>query len=173
MLMEILITLVFIAFGMVSLGVLQSKVTVAQVESYQRGHALMLLRDMADRIDNNANAIRADLKNGTQLTNYIYDDIGTGATQDCANRTGASLDLCQWGNTLRGAAEKSGATSVGTMVGGRGCITSPAPYVFVVTVVWQGRTRTAAPAVTCGSGQYGSDDTRRAVSETVRIAQLI
>jgi type IV pilus assembly protein PilV len=58
------------------------------------------------------------------------------------------------------------------MLGARGCITNPAPDVWVVTVAWQGMAPTVAPEEACGAGQYGNDKLRRTVSLIVRRAIL-
>jgi hypothetical protein len=69
------------------------------------------------------------------------------------------------------------------MVGARGCIEDitpvtvpPSPPRYLVSVVWQGLGggKTAPPpaSVACGSGSYGSDDLRRAVTTVVQIGDL-
>ena len=52
-LLEVLITLIILAIGMLGLANLQSKIHVTEVESYQRAHAVLLLQDMVDRIHSN------------------------------------------------------------------------------------------------------------------------
>ena len=48
---EVLITIVILAFGLLGLVGLQAKVQLAEVESYQRAQAVVLLNDMADRLN--------------------------------------------------------------------------------------------------------------------------
>src|SRR5205809_2198626 len=55
---EVLITIVILAFGLLGLVGLQAQVQLADVESYQRAQAVVLLSDMVDRI--NANTGTAD-----------------------------------------------------------------------------------------------------------------
>jgi len=61
------------------------------------------------------------------------------------------------------------------MIGARGCITSPALHTYLIQIVWQGLTPSAAPpaSVACGSGSYGaSDDFRRAATTIVQIGDI-
>src|SRR5438132_11066325 len=68
---EVLITIVILAFGLLGLVGLQAKVQLADFESYQRAQAVVLLSDMVDRI--NANPGTAD--------NYVSASVfGTGVT---------------------------------------------------------------------------------------------
>lgn len=171
---EVLVTLVILLFGLLGLAGLQSRAQVAETESYQRTQALILLRDMADRI----NANRALASSYVTVT-----PLGTGATPDCTATDTLTTDLCQWDTSLKGAAETLGGSRVGAMINARGCVSDitpvtvpPSPPQFLVEVVWQGLggARTAAPpaSVTCGSGSYGDEALRRAVTTVVEIGNL-
>ena len=162
-LIEILVTMVLLAIGLVGLAGLQAKTSVAEMEAYQRAQALLLAQDMADRIAaNKSNALT-----------YVANNYGAGAEQVCAG-TRVQLDTCEWGNAIRGASEKLGTVTVGTLLNGLGCIISPATNRYAVVVVWKGLIATAAPIVTCGdSGYVGVEAFRRAVVVPVQIADLI
>jgi type IV pilus assembly protein PilV len=180
LMLEVLIALFILLIGLIGLAGLQARAQAAENESYQRVQALMLLRDMADRI--NANRASA--------TSYVTTTpIGYGnSSMDCsAPGTTAQIDLCQWQAALIGAAETSGGTCntssgancVGAMIRARGCVTNigagaPATGPFLVQVVWQGLASSAAPpsSVSCGSGSYGDETLRRAVTTVVQIANL-
>ena len=170
-LIESLVTLVLLSIGLMGLAGMQVKASVAQLESYQRAQALILAQDMADRI----------VANKAQAASYIGSNFGTGAVANCSGKLGSDLDLCEWGNALRGTAEtrSSGTVNTGTLLGGRACIslatdTTGAAIAgqYAVTVVWQGMATTQAPVVTCGKDQYGADGLRRAVVALVQIATL-
>ena len=161
-LIEVLVALVITVIGLLGLIALQMRAYSAESESYQRAHAAILLDDMRNRIEAN----RAD------AAAYVATDIGVGAIQNCDGLAAADLDLCEWGNLLRGAAQSDGGNLVGAMLLARGCITNPAPDVYVIAVVWQGTNQTAAPATVCGAGDYSSEALRRAVTSVVRIADL-
>lgn len=161
-LVEVMVTIVLLSIGLIGLAGLQARTALAEMESYQRTQALILAQDMADRVvANKANAAR-----------YVGDDYGTGAAAGCSGSTGYQFDLCAWGNAIRGATEKSGAINVGTLLGGRGCITANATDRYQVIVAWQGLAPTVAPGVQCGQHSYGAESYRRAVVVPVHLANL-
>jgi len=168
-LVEILVTIVILMVGLLGLAGLQGFALSSQLESYQRSQALILLKDMENRM--NANRLNA--------ASYQVSMLGTGITCPVGSSL-ASQDLNQWCNALLGAAEAQGGVNPGAMIGARGCITqtvAPASGVaaqYLVAVAWQGLHATKAPNITCGSGQYGSnDDMRRVVAVPVNIADVL
>jgi len=172
LLIEVLITIVILAFGLLGLAGLQTRMQAIEMESYQRSQALILLDDMISRISSNrANA--ASYSTGSP--------VGTGDSQpaDCAATTsfGHERDLCEWSNALKGVGEQAGGANAGAMVGGRGCIDAIAgstPPAYRVTVAWQGLQPTVAPSLTCASGSYSGDDAyRRSIAKTISIANLL
>jgi type IV pilus assembly protein PilV len=172
-LIEVLVAMVVLAIGLLGLVGLQTRLQVLQLESQQRAQGLILLHDMANRLALNRNAA-ADYVTASAL--------GTG--EPCPTDTGTrqEADFSEWCAALAGAAEMSGNSNVGAMVGGRGCIESLGGDEYLVTVAWQGLAPLAAPpeSVSCGVGEYdGADDAecaddrcRRAVTTVVRIADL-
>jgi type IV pilus assembly protein PilV len=166
-LIEVLVAAVVAAFGLLGYVALQGRAINAEFEALQRSQALILVEDMAARLNINRGA--ADDYLGAGL-------VGAGALQDCTGTTGAGRDLCEWSNLLRGATERRGGAQVGAMVGARGCITR-APgttHLFLVSVVWQGAVPTAGSANSCGQGDasFGDESLRRAVSVPVCMARL-
>jgi type IV pilus assembly protein PilV len=168
-LIEVLVTIVILTFGLLGVAGLQVRMHLAQAESYHRSHAVLLMQDMVDRV--NANRINA--------LNYVTAAaLGTGnAVQDCTGLSNAALDLCEWNNALLGTAESTASgQKAGGMIGARGCIANVVatmPREFVVAVTWQGLVPTVAPAsTTCGQGQYGNEQTRRALVARVTIGCL-
>jgi type IV pilus assembly protein PilV len=165
---EVLITIVILAFGLLGVAGLQARMQMAEVEAYHRSHAIVLLQDMVDRI--NANRREA-------LDYVTAAPLGTGnGLQNCTGLAGAALDLCELNNALLGAAESAGGQKVGGMIGARGCIanvTATMPREFVVTVAWQGLAPTAAAtANACGQGLYGDERLRRVLVARVMIGCL-
>jgi len=166
---EVLVSIVIVVLGLLGLAGLQSHATLAEMESFQRAQAILLLQDMVDRV--NANRLNAM---GYVTATPVGTDEGI---QDCTVPMPPNLrDLCEWNNALVGAAESNiGGSKVGAMIGARGCVQNTVaamPRQFVVSVVWQGTTPTKAPATICGSGLYGDEATRRAISTTVTIGCL-
>jgi type IV pilus assembly protein PilV len=184
-LVEVLVTLIILAIGLLGLVALHARVQVLQAESYQRAQALILLKDMAGRIANNRNNV------ATYVAEFAGQDMateGVGAhldAGDCPAPDGATpraqADVADWCAALRGAAESLDGTNVGAMVGGRGCVQDLGGGRFLVTVAWQGLAPIQAPpeTVTCGEDQYGEEDTpcegdvcRRVVTTVVQLANL-
>lgn len=171
-LLEVLITVVILAFGLLALAGLHTKMQLAGFESEQRGQALLLLSDMTERVNSNR-------RNAGDYV--LVGSSGTGDAQPASCSTlavGAPKDLCEWSNALKGAAEQSATFRTGAMIGARGCITQvqaaniPAcsPGIYRVTVAWQGMHQTAAPSLACGTGLYGDNDGfRRAISSEIVI----
>jgi type IV pilus assembly protein PilV len=171
-LIEVLVSIVVFAFGILALGKLQVRATLAEAEAMQRAQAMALVHDLADRINlNRANAAA-----------YVAagEIVGNGAVADCTlQAAGAPRDVCEWTNLLRGAAMAEGSAKMGSVIGARACIRqltdaagNPVDRSFVVTVAWQGLVPTAAPANTCGQGAFDDEAKRRVYSFTVHIANL-
>ena len=176
---EVLVTIVIIAFGLLGMAGLQVRMQMSEMEAFQRSQALMLLNDMASRIaTNRANA--ASYVTGTASP------MGTSYTCSSLGATRAATDLKEWCNALQGAAEFTTGggvtTQQGAMIGGRGCVELAADGDYMVTVAWQGLTPIAAPgaSVACGASLYNSstgvgclnDLCRRTVTTVVRIGTL-
>jgi type IV pilus assembly protein PilV len=171
-LLEVLITLIILAIGMLGLANLQSKIHVTEVESYQRAHAVLLLQDMVDRINSNRD------KAGDYVTVDplgVQGDASDKDIDDCsAAAIGAARDMCEWGNALKGASEQREGANSGGMIGARGCVEEIqaadatagvcTPGIYRVTVAWQGLHKTGEPQLACGVGAYGEDGFRRAIS---------
>ena len=169
-LIEVLITVAILVVGLLGLGGLQTRVSMAEFEAYQRAQALAIAQDIADRIDANKKS----------AASYVMNDIGVGASyQDCSTlpmNTPAAIaahDICEISNSLIGAAETTGGNNVGSMLAARACVTNPAASQYIVTVVWQGVQPTnVAPVEACGRGSYGTTGLRRTVSYPIRTACL-
>lgn len=189
-LIEVLVTIVILAFGLLGLATLQSKVQLASVESYQRAQAIILLSDMTQRIsgrqDMNVAAYLPGVELGKEapLADWPVDCSTKAASLNPMN-AGPDRDLCDWNNALKGAAETKGvgvnAVNVGGMIDARGCITQlTAPVVatctpgaYLVTIAWQGLHELKEPpaALICGKDKYaaGKDGYRRVVSVRIPI----
>ena len=145
-LIEVLVTILILTVGLLGLAGLQSRALTSQMEAYQRSQALILLKDMADRI----NANRSD------AASYVT-TLGTGAACPAAGLTVASVDLNEWCEALMGAAEVQSGANIGE---------------YLVAVAWQGFNSTAIPAIDCGEDQYGDETKRRVVALPLTIADL-
>ena len=171
-LIEVLVTVVLLAFGLLGIAAFQAKAQVGALEAYQRAQAVVLLEDLQARMSGNP----------AGSAGYVTaSPLGTGEAEvDCTGvAAGTARDRCEWGSMLRGASETQGTNSVGAMIGARGCVEQIQardtttgvcrPGIYRATVAWQGMHPTTAPALTCGKDSYGQNDNmRRAIS--VRIA---
>ncbi len=162
--LEVLITLLILLLGLLGLLGLMTRANTAELESYQRVQAVILMRDMS---------------NGTVGTQFGTEYAGTPTCTlgSAAQQAQAVADMTAWNALLLGSAETQtlSGNKIGAMIGARGCITQidAANSIYMISVVWQGMTPTAAPKVTCGQGQYGATETlRRAVTLTLRIGTL-
>lgn len=181
---EVLVTMVIIAFGLLGIAGLQARLQSSEMESYQRTQALILLDDMVNRM--NANRLTA-----AKYPENAPLDSPVGAGMTCSTSSGSRVqqDIAEWCNALQGAAELSGVdkVKVGAMVGGRGCVESltsggNGDKRYRITVAWQGLTPIAAPvaAEACGKNRYNgalgtvcqSDRCRRTVSTEISMANL-
>jgi len=173
-LVEVLVTMVILAIGLLALAGLQARLHVLQMESYQRAQALILLRDMASRISNNR---------------YFAPDYITAAPLGSAACPVAPVapaprqqwDAVEWCTDIVGAGESLGGGNVGSLVGGRGCVEDLGGDEYLITVTWQGLAPISAPpaSVTCGQNNYNTagsacvnDLCRRVVTTVVRIPTL-
>ncbi len=172
-LIEVLVSMIILSVGLLSLVVLHGRLHVMQVESYQRSQALVMLNDMASRIALNRNDA------GSYVTGS---PLGVNMTCPTGTATRQEADFSEWCAGLQGAAETTGGSQVGAMVGARACVEDLGGGTYLLTVAWQGFAPLSAPpaSVTCGSGLYdGTGDSpcvddlcRRVVTTVLQIATL-
>ena len=199
---EILVSLIILLVGLLGLAGLMVQSQRSEMESYQRVQALILLQDMAGRVNANRNiascyAITTSFASGSPnlgasptLPGILPLTCGSGTATQNAQYT---ADMTAWHNSLLGAAE-SGSGAVGAMIGARGCISYSGATadlikdkngtdiagtgIYTIAVAWQGLGATYAPApvdapaMRCGFNQYGAETQRRIVSLTFRIGAI-
>ena len=166
-LIEVLIALVVLAFGMLAVARVLGRSAQEEMEAQQRAQAMTLAAEMASRITGNPK----------QAATYVGNYVPMGPVEDCAALAPAAvvdIDQCEWRNRLRGADTFDGARAVGAPIAARGCVISPAPNIYVVAIAWQGLLATEAADSPCGAGQFGPDNekTRRVYSTTFQVATL-
>ncbi|MBC5781660.1 type IV pilus modification protein PilV [Ramlibacter sp. USB13] len=161
-LLETLVAMLIVAFGVLGYVGLQARTVVSTLEGYQRAQALVLVADIAQRINLNRHSAAA----------YVADDVGVDDPGACPATPVATRDLCQWAHLLRGAAEQQDGNKVGAITAARGCIASLGGDQYMVSVVWQGVQATGPTPLACGTGEYADENLRRGVSTVIRIANL-
>lgn len=199
-LIEVLVTILLLLLGLLGVIGLQARASNVEFESYQRGQALTLAREMAARIAGSRGLI-AGFNDGalSSTDGSVYVGYGAGATNfdaggACVPGAGVALDeakfeACQWGQALQGVAATESGNNVGAMVGARGCLIRVDPPndnaladIYVV-VVWQAlRAGTeplgmiageaASPASQCASDVDFGAGLRRGISVRVMVPDL-
>jgi type IV pilus assembly protein PilV len=141
-LIEVLVTLVILTFGLLGIAGLMAKGQRIAFEAYQRQQGVAFATDMAERI--RGNRLLADVcPAGPACTSYtmgapintpvgdgqFYNDYRTGTIKDCATlvctiQELALYDIALWDGLLNGYSEQQSATQtrVGGILNARGCI---------------------------------------------------
>ena len=171
-LIEVLVALLIIAVGLLGTIALQSRAMQAELESYQRVQAMMLVEDMVARISANRRLGVRDC--------YVHtaDYLGVGSTYDGTTACVpvdpvADADLNAWDSLLRGSSVTLDGNNIGAMIGARGCITSNAAGdIFTIAVAWQGLYPTVESDNPCAADEYGEDGWRRVLVRQVEFADL-
>jgi type IV pilus assembly protein PilV len=195
-LIEILVTILILVFGLLGMIGLQARGANIEFESYQRGQALSIARDMAGRLANSRDIVPGVLNGAVSSTDgSVYWGNGPSAQApvvdgggNCVPGAGVALDeakfeACLWAQTLQGVAAKDGASNVGAMIGARGCVIRVEPpnnnalADLYVVVVWQALKQgieppAATPANDCGSADPYGAGLRRGVSVRVMVPDL-
>jgi type IV pilus assembly protein PilV len=170
-LIEVLVSMLILMFGLLGLVGVMVQSQRAQVEAFQREQALLIAQDMVNRMTVNKAAVACYV-----LASYLGVDHTTPpASTSCASGTSAQKtrfanDMSDWLSMLQGAATAVGTSSVGGVPDARGCITKDATTgIYQVSVAWQGSVSSSAPpaGITCGNTSYTPDESRRAVALTV------
>ena len=181
MMIEVLVTLIVIAFGLLGLAALQTRIHQAEFEAYNRAQALVLLDALVNRINaNRATAPCYAITTGDGTPYLGVPDAGHAGAATCSGYGDVNTqqlavnDLDEWDRVVQGATELMGASAVGAALGARGSISfDPASSTYTVAVAWQGIAETSAPPVSCGNDRYGAETRRRVVWTTLRIASLL
>ena len=184
-LIEILVTIVIVLIGILGVFGLQTKAMSVEFESYQRGQALALARDMEARLTASRGLIGSFTADTlSSINGSIY--AGVGGTIDCTVvGTFAQTQVCAWDQSLKGAAVKEGTVSVGSTIGARGCLIRLVPPQagaladFYIVVVWQGVVAGSEPpadAITgknnCAAAVNFGTGMRRGISLRVLVPDL-
>ena len=194
-LIEILVAILILVLGLLGVIGMQARASGVEFESYQRGQALSLARDMQARLLSSRGIVSGVLDASVSSTDgSVYFGNGAGAASftdgagNCIASTASNLakakyEACSWGLDLQGVAEKEGSTAVGAMLGARGCIIrfehaqQNALADLYIVVVWQGIAKRAEPLAdsamaACASGVDFGTGLRRGVSVRVLVPDL-
>jgi type IV pilus assembly protein PilV len=178
---ESMVTIVVVAFGLLGVAGLVSRSFVTEVESTQRTQAVMLIQDMVTRME----------ANRTNVAQYVTGDAGVNGYVTVAGVTTlivcdpaaplADRDRCEWSRLLAGATEQINGNNAGVLVGAIGCIHEIDAFnrIYSVSIAWQGMREGAAPIIDanfppsgCGRDLFGNENQRRLVTMPVRLGTL-
>ena len=172
---EVLVALLLISVGFLNIAGLQTAAKKANYDSLQRTTAVILARDIAEKM--RANPISLDqyltgaagVGGGTLTQPAVTCTVGS----QCNGGQLADYDLWLWEQALDGASESrtidGNVTDTGGLVTPTGCITGPPAGiagVYTITIVWRGLNElTDVSADTCGTGvgKYGANEEFRRI----------
>jgi len=176
-LVESMVTIVVIAFGLLGVAGLVSRSFVTETEANQRTQAALLLQDMTTRIEANRANAATYVTGDAGVTGYVNQ-----ALQVCDPAAPlVDRDRCEWGQQLAGTNEQINAANTSMLPGAIGCIYELDAFnrVYAVSIAWQGPSAGATPGLDpnfapngCGRGLYGDEAQRRLMITLVRIAIL-
>jgi len=183
-LLEVLVTMLLVAFGLLGLAAMETRMMNSSNESFQRSQAVAILADMTARMK------AAGTNAGSYVTTGTLGKGNTTWPSGCSGLAiGPTRDLCEWSTVLQGANETTaGGNTAGAMVNAVGCITqlqAPngtsgicTPGIYDVSVAWQGSSPTVANSNnSCGTGNYtdingtANDAYRRLITARVVVPQ--
>ena len=159
-LLEVLISMVVLSIGLLGIAGLQATSKRTSYEALQRTTAVMLTRDIIERMRTNPDQIAA--YSGTvDTTTITHNDCGAAT---CTPVQLAAYDLFEWQQAILGASELSDTgVNTGGLVSPVGCITVAADCTscsVTVAIAWRGMTKLSDPSIdTCGNASGNYDDT--------------
>ena len=178
-LIEVLVTLVILTFGLLGIAGLMAKGQRIAFEAYQRQQAVTLASDMGERIRGNR-LLAVACPAGPACTTYAmgapiitpvgggahYNDYLTGAIKDCATLTCtvqelALYDIALWDGLLNGYSEQQtgSGTRIGGIVNARGCIAELSNTSAVCPVAPAPATAVFSRTLRISVTWQGNDDT--------------
>jgi type IV pilus assembly protein PilV len=160
---EVLVALFILAVGMLGTSSLQLSSKRSNMEAKDRTIATMVAQGFVERMRMNPRqlATYTDAGAGRALDGTVFAAVD--CSVECTDIEMANLDLYDFEQSLAGAAEQIGGTSVGGISEPLACIDGPdgGSATYTVAIAWRGLTRLSDPTIhTCGqgSGVYDSAD---------------
>ena len=169
---EAMVTIVIVAFGLLGIAGLVSRSFTTEVEGTQRTQAMMLLQDMATRLEANRGKAKS----------YVSGDTGVTCDSTVADPL-AKGDRCDWAQLLAGANEKIDTQNAAVLVAAIGCVYELDAFdrLYAITVTWQGMTAGPEPLTAfapnaCGRDAFAAqkipENQRRVMTLPVRLGNV-
>lgn len=180
-LIEVLVTFVILAIGVLGIVTLMLTAKTSEYEAVQRTRAVTIADGMVERIRNNPSEVGAYVTDnpldGAQIGTEPSPNCNSGS---CSAAQRAAHDLWAWERELRGAAvtvvEGGETQEVAGLNTPRGCVLfAPQPGsttagVVSILVQWRGLQSSVDGVdegqIACGGGNAGTDPYRRSVVAT-------
>lgn len=180
---EVLVALLLISVGFLNMAGLQTAAKKAGYDSLQRTSAVILARDISEKMRANPVSLNRYITGGNGVGGGTLSEPAQECTfaEQCNPNQLADYDMWLWEQALDGATENRDIDGVNTNTGGlvspTACVTGPgggAAGVYTITIVWRGLNElTNVSANTCGTGlgRYGdNEEYRRILSINAYIA---
>ena len=195
-LIEVMVTVLLLAIGLLGMLGMQTRASAAEFESYQRGQAIALARDMQARLLSARGIVAGYLDPAiSSVDGSVW--VGTAAARRASSMPTATAGSRSPATSprsppprpapgvrdLQGVAMSDSAGAIGAMVGARGCLIRIEPPQqnaladLYVVIVWQGIETRTDPAADSPAGRCASDvdfgtGQRRGISMRVLVPDL-
>ncbi len=196
-LIEVLVTLVILLFGLLGIAGLMAKGQRAAFEALQRQQALAIAADMSERMLGNRSQAAgyaaaaptttpAGASYGLYYADLLKNNITNCATAACSALELQRYDIAMWEGLMLGYAERLavGGASIGGVINANGCIQqlattlancpgapAPAGSLFTrtlrVSVAWQGNEDSVDPSTNNANMTCGTGLYRSAASRRI------
>ena len=168
-LIEVLVTILVVAIGLLSAAALQTISKKIHFEAVERSVAAQLMQDISQRM--RANSRNLNLYTATDAT--VSPEPTTNClAEECNGAELAAYDLYQWGQALLGATETDDENQkVGGLAFPTGCIrANAAPNQYEIVLTWRGTS--ARPKETgddtCGDSKVAYSDPDGTTGNTMK-----
>jgi len=161
---EVMVTFVIVAIGLLGMNALQSATVQNGFEAYQRALLISIVDDMAARIRMNPNNSAAYVtESGPYYGSTSVPILG------CSYSQGAARDKCEWNQALTGSYVRDPfGTGTAAPYGARGCIEQIDSNTIQVSVAWMGISKQVSATEDCAYGVM-PEENRRVITREVKI----
>ena len=171
-LIEILITILVLAVGLLSAASLQLLSKRSNYDAAQRTTAAHLAQDLLERMRSNSAALNDYVPAG-ELGGDTLGDVPVVNCADpgvnCTPADVAAYDLWQWEEVLDGELENANGAAAGGLSAPTACVNGPGfggTGTYSISIAWRGMTELDDPELDdcgAGTGKYGDGDRYRRV----------
>ncbi len=152
-LIEILIAIFILGIGVLATLAMQGTAKSGYLEAFQRTQAVLIARDLAERMTSNRSADLSDYS-GTYTGSSMSSYSDCLSATSCTPAQMVSWDRYQFDQAILGASEVRNSSNVGGLIGAEGCVDYSSGLVTIV-IVWKGVSlggSATSPISGCGSG---------------------